>query len=416
MKIAIKQEIYDWPVQYYANFAVIKNTIYNTSEQDTLFDVVYSYYVDPDIGPESWGNVIASDDVSSYVGEGYDFAYAYDADHDNGLTPGYIGIKTFTFNNENFDCWTWQLGDGPADFYVQTPGYRNQKYALMQGINPNYSRYTSLKQYPDIQTDYPLDTRFLYTVYGDQNGFDNPTINTINLLPGDSLVYYTAILLGNSVDELKNEVMLAEEFINSNFDYSVFEGLPSIPYLKSLENNGDGNSIKINWETLTVPDEFRIYHKEADAPASTWEYIVVDANLHQYIENDLDENIAYKFKVASLFGDVYLESQTLITTPYCSSDSDETLTSITKVYGNYPNPFNPSTTIEFDVSKNETASLKIFNIKGQLVKTYKNLDSGKHRIVWYGKDEKGKTVASGVYFYELKTKSKTIINKMLMIK
>ena len=414
--IALKQEIYDWSAQSYAKFAIIKNSIYNTSNSDTLFDVIYSYYLDPDIGPEDWEN-IASDDVSSYVGDGYDFAYAYDADHDDGLTPGYVGIKTFLNNNENYDCWTWSVGDGPDDSNVQFPGHHNEKYALMHGVNPNIEKYISLKDNPDLLINNPRDTRFLYTLYGDQNGFNNPSQNSINILPGDSLVYYSALLLGDSVDELKSEVALAEDFINLNFDYSLFDGLASIPYLKSLENYGNGNSIRINWETLTEPGEFRIYHKEEDAPESTWEYIVVDPNLNTYVESDLDENVSYKFKVASLFGDVYLESQPLSITPTVSINPDEMIATAEPI-SNYPNPFNPETIISYSLSTNDNIKLEIYNIKGQKVRTLvnKRQKSGYYQSAWDGKDDSGKKLSSGIYLYRLKTSDKLFTRKMLMLK
>lgn len=98
------------------------------------------------------------------------------------------------------------------------------------------------------------------------------------------------------------------------------------------------------------------------------------------------------------------------------NNPDEMFPLLTKLYGNYPNPFNPSTIIKFDVKRNETASLEIFNLKGQIVKTYNNLKSGKHSIMWNGKDMQNKSVSSGVYFYKLKTNSKIETHKMLMLK
>jgi hypothetical protein len=83
---------------------------------------------------------------------------------------------------------------------------------------------------------------------------------------------------------------------------------------------------------------------------------------------------------------------------------------------NYPNPFNPETTIEFNVKKNEKGYLTIFNIKGQVVKEYPEFQDGKHCVVWSGDDKHGKEVASGVYFYRLKTGSYNTVKKMIMMK
>ncbi len=85
---------------------------------------------------------------------------------------------------------------------------------------------------------------------------------------------------------------------------------------------------------------------------------------------------------------------------------------------NYPNPFNPSTTIEFASPKVETAQVVVFNILGQAVKTVFDgqTEVGVNRIVWDGKDSNGSQVASGVYFYRLKTSQGVITRKMTLLK
>ena len=98
----------------------------------------------------------------------------------------------------------------------------------------------------------------------------------------------------------------------------------------------------------------------------------------------------------------------------------------TKLYGNYPNPFNPTTTISFSVAQNAMSgsdgssfvNLEVFNIKGQKVKTLvdKILPTGKHSIVWNGTDESGKNVSSGIYFYKFKTDKFNKTKKMLLLK
>ncbi|MBN2830004.1 MAG: T9SS type A sorting domain-containing protein, partial [Candidatus Cloacimonetes bacterium] len=88
----------------------------------------------------------------------------------------------------------------------------------------------------------------------------------------------------------------------------------------------------------------------------------------------------------------------------------------TKLYNNYPNPFNPETTISFSVKKNDVTSLKIYNIKGQVVKSYPKFTSGEHKVVWKGVDKKNKPVASGVYFYRLESKTGSMTKKMMLMK
>ncbi len=84
----------------------------------------------------------------------------------------------------------------------------------------------------------------------------------------------------------------------------------------------------------------------------------------------------------------------------------------------YPNPFNPSTTISFSLSKPDKISLDIYNIKGQKVKTLLNeyKSKGFHSLVWNGKSEQGEPCASGIYFYRLSCHDYTRTRKMMMIK
>ncbi len=82
----------------------------------------------------------------------------------------------------------------------------------------------------------------------------------------------------------------------------------------------------------------------------------------------------------------------------------------------YPNPFNPTTTIKFSVKENETAKLEIFNLKGQIVKSYTAFSTGNHLTEWNGKDNSGNKVGSGDYLYKLKSESTEQVRKMLLLK
>ena len=90
---------------------------------------------------------------------------------------------------------------------------------------------------------------------------------------------------------------------------------------------------------------------------------------------------------------------------------------------NYPNPFNPNTTIQFRVGRLEfrepiRTTLSIYNILGQKVRTLVDEDKvfGECRIIWDGKDDSGKEVRSGIYFYLLKTKDYKESKKMILLK
>lgn len=85
---------------------------------------------------------------------------------------------------------------------------------------------------------------------------------------------------------------------------------------------------------------------------------------------------------------------------------------------NYPNPFNPSTTISYSVPDNGDVTITIYNAKGQLVNSlvneYKN--KGNYQVIWNGKDINGNSVASGLYITRLVSGGETVKNKMLLMK
>lgn len=86
---------------------------------------------------------------------------------------------------------------------------------------------------------------------------------------------------------------------------------------------------------------------------------------------------------------------------------------------NYPNPFNPSTTISFSIRENSKIILSIYNIKGQKIKTLidDEIGKGNHSIIWNGVDEAGKPIGSGLYFYKLNVNGKTeSVKKCLLVK
>ncbi|NQV18474.1 MAG: T9SS type A sorting domain-containing protein [Armatimonadetes bacterium] len=109
-----------------------------------------------------------------------------------------------------------------------------------------------------------------------------------------------------------------------------------------------------------------------------------------------------------------------IRTGFESTNSEDNLIPIkTSLYGNYPNPFNPETTIEYSLKESGNICLEIYNIRGQKVNTLFNefRKAGYHSVIWSGKDINDNPVSSGIYFYKLNVNDKTeSIKKCLLLK
>ncbi len=97
---------------------------------------------------------------------------------------------------------------------------------------------------------------------------------------------------------------------------------------------------------------------------------------------------------------------------------EEIISGNIKFLRNYPNPFNPETTIQFSLSEQSEVEIVIFNSKGEKIKNNVsgNYPAGTHYVLWNGKDERNNPVASGIYFYQIKSENSVKMNKMILMK
>jgi hypothetical protein len=104
---------------------------------------------------------------------------------------------------------------------------------------------------------------------------------------------------------------------------------------------------------------------------------------------------------------------------FTSADENNVSQVYFNLIGNYPNPFNPSTTISFSVTQSSSfVTLSVYNLRGQKVKTLVNkvLSAGEHSTIWNGRDSNDDRVSSGIYFYKLKAGDFQKVRKMVLLK
>lgn len=101
-----------------------------------------------------------------------------------------------------------------------------------------------------------------------------------------------------------------------------------------------------------------------------------------------------------------------------TATSDDVMAPAKLSIGNYPNPFNPETTIRFALPASGLVKLSVYNVRGQKVRTLVNdtCPQGVQSVVFNGRDDACNTLASGVYLYRLEAAGKSITNKMLLVK
>ena len=195
---------------------------------------------------------------------------------------------------------------------------------------------------------------------------------------------------------------------------NVVVGETSEPYTFTITNNG-GSPLVVNTVVLEGAN-----HNEFNLTVSglPWN---IEANETRTFTASFAPSAPDGIKTANLNITHNASDSPHITTTLIGdsvvSDSD-IVAMATALHGNYPNPFNPETTIKFTMSSFGHARIDIYNIKGSLVRTLVNneMNQGKHTVVWNGKDNNGQQVSSGIYFYQMKTSEYSSIKRMVLMK
>jgi len=135
------------------------------------------------------------------------------------------------------------------------------------------------------------------------------------------------------------------------------------------------------------------------------------------VDYPLDAGTLYKFTVVKA-GLTVSQVRYLGSIATGVEDNDLTLPESFSLVQNFPNPFNPRTTIAFEIPRTTRVTLSVFNTLGRHVETLldQTISVGHHTVEWNAVDSQGKMVASGVYFYRLETESSTDIRKMILLR
>jgi len=189
------------------------------------------------------------------------------------------------------------------------------------------------------------------------------------------------------------------------------------------------NFARLTWVTQSENDMagYYVYRGTTDDAAAAVranDDIIQAANepgsqTYAYTDTDVTLYATYRYWLESvelngscaLYGPV-----TIMLVPGGSEQIPPDVVAGTALYEAYPNPFNPSTTLSFNIPQGQTADITIYNLNGRRVRQWRNLDASHRRVVWDGRDENGNPVGSGVYFYRLHAGQDELVRKMILIK
>ncbi len=219
---------------------------------------------------------------------------------------------------------------------------------------------------------------------------------------------------GNYSDNESSSATLSEaiDLTNATYAFITFDrkfALETSYDFVYLEASADGNS----WDTIATYNGESSWHSES-------------YSLDDYVGG----NLFFRFRLesdGSVNEDgIFIDNICIGADNFVVGNAGNANPSVNSIIlnQNYPNPFRPNsgrgtqTKISFNISGNSNVNLAVYNIKGEKIKTLvdKYLKKGKHTFNWNGKNEQGKEVSSGVYFYKLADDKSVKIRKMLIIK
>jgi len=194
----------------------------------------------------------------------------------------------------------------------------------------------------------------------------------------------------------------------------------SVSYFRWYTNSR-GNNPNEDWWDVEVTSDGVTWVSLEHTQASAEEWLPFEFELTDYVA--LTDQVQLRF-VASDEGSGSLveagvdDFHLIPVTPVLTSVEDEAASYILRLGSNFPNPFNPKTTLHFDLPSAGVASLRIYDATGRLVTTLVDgaLAAGHHELIWDGRDGSGHRVSSGVYFSSLEFGAEARTKKLLLLK
>lgn len=290
-----------------------------------------------------------------------------------------IGIQ-----NVNKSSGTWPSASGAATLYLKDTVASTDSVALYIDVDTNIDGTT--------EPTWPLDLLGIFMQYDNTS----PYTSGYQLCPRNT---YDFLISGTLPVTLSS---FTAEYSNNSICLTwVTESESSVLgyHLYRSATNDISSALRITPNYIS-----------AENTSSTHTYAFTDDEIlpnqtYYYWLQDLESN-----NTTILYGPI-----SVLTTPQSGEIPEITKTELREAY---PNPFNPTTTISYDLRSDGPVSLKIFNAKGQLVRTCfeGRRVAGSYNFVWNGTSNNNTQVKSGIYFIQLKTREAIHNRKVLLLK
>jgi len=351
------------------------------------FDETYIY----DLNKNSWEKIISVSSPSARVG------------HKIAETSLYGSRDIVLFGGENQgvyfnDTWIYEIGKEP----VNEP--------------PQFISETDVTAYEDSLFSYTAeaidpDGSEVEYQFKDYPVWMSPSGRSISGTPsdGDQDTSFTVIA---SDTESSDTLVVSVTIIEVNDS-------PEIVNIKDFSF--------LNSESYAIDLDTCVVDHDHEASQLTWQITVENPNLdcqvsgHKatFLAGEWTGSSEIEFVVTDPLGGS--DTATVVATISAPSDVDEQRGSVPvefMLYQNSPNPFNPLTTISYDLPSSEQIRLVIFNTQGRVVRVLVDgfQQAGTHRLIWDGRDETGSELSSGIYLLKLICKDYSRVRKLILIR
>ncbi len=375
-------------------------------------------------GPDPWDFWLVKTDENgieewnqTYGGSNEDVAYSVQQTTDGGyIIAGY----TYSYGAGYKDFWLVKTDANGNEEWNQTYGGIDEDVAnsVQQTIDGGYIIAGYTRSFGAEYCDYWL-------IKTDENGNEewNHTYSEGNSEEAQSVQQTTDegyIIAGFTANPDGTDFWLIKTDENGNEEWNQTYGGNDLDVAYSVWQTIDGGYIIAGYIKYNASWDYDFYLVKTDGSGNEeWE--------QTYGGSDWDK--AYSVQQTT-DGGYIIAGYTWSYGPGCAdfwlirlgsevSEEDNTISKFSNSnLSNYPDPFNPTTTIYFTTDCMGNTEIIIYNIKGQKVKTLinENLEAGIHQIVWNGKDDKNRDVPSGIYLYKLETDEYSEVKKAILLK
>lgn len=262
-------------------------------------------------------------------------------------------------------------------------------------------------------------TTFASDAYYQEQIDDGATIRTTQLSEDSNSVYWNAVLPGNDQFGLPTTFLSFKHSVNDIDPALIPDGVIKRVRLKLFLHNGANGELEVTVDSLDLDNfhrrQFLIGPNQNDS-ISVHESVLQDGELEIVLSSssgDPDRDDPTFVLYRSVLDVVYTPAL-----PMDVSDSRANMPAAPFLSANYPNPFNPSTTIEYTLPTRSQVRVEILNTLGRTVRVLTDapVSAGLHRVVWDGRTSYGTPVASGIYYYRIVAGDMINARKMILLK